>query len=119
MLLGDININLDSDNKLSHLADCSRLIQSNAFISLIDQPTRVTTFSQTVIDHILTNDSVSTSTSGVFRYKLADHYSTLCINFKYPGKKDCFTFRKIKSVNQDDFCNNSFSFLLPCMKNLR
>ena len=89
MLLGDININLDSDINVPHLADYyySHIIQSNAFLSLIDQPTRITS-SQTVIDHILTNDSVSTLTPGVIRYKLADHYPTFCIisnsNFKYP-----------------------------------
>ena len=89
MLLGDININLDSNISVPHLADYSHIIQSKAFLSLIDQPTRITS-SQTVIDHILTNDSVSTLTPGVIRYKLADHYPTFCVisdsNFKYPEK---------------------------------
>ena len=66
MILGDININLDSDINVPHLADYSHIIQSNAFFSFIDQPTRITP-SQTVIDHILTNDSVSTLTPGVIR----------------------------------------------------
>ena len=86
MLLGDININLDSDINVPHLADYSHVIQCSAFLSLIDQPTRITPSSQTVIDHILTNDSVSTLTTGVIRCKLADHYPTFCIisnsNFK-------------------------------------
>ena len=106
MLLGDVNINLDSDINVPHLADYSHIIQSNAFLSLIDQPTRITS-SQIVIDHILTNDSVSTLTPGVIRYKLADHYPTFCIisnsDFKYPRKESLFTFRKLASVNQKFF----------------
>ena len=115
MLLGDININLDSDINVPHLADYSHVIQSNAFLSLIDQPTRITPSSQTVIDHILTNDSVSTLTPRVIRYKLADHYSTFCIisNFKYPRKESLFNFCKLASVNQNNFCNDIFSSLSP------
>ena len=117
VLLGDININLDSDVNVPHLTDYSHIIQSNAFLSLIDQPTRITSFSQTVIDHILTNDSVSTLIPGVTRYKLADHYPTFCIifnfNFKYPRKESLFTFRKLASVNQNNFCNGLFSSLSP------
>ena len=116
MLLGDININLDSDINVPHLADYSHIIQSNAFLSLIDQPTRITS-SQTVMDHILTNDSVSTLTSGVIRYKLADHYPTFCIvsnsNFKYHRKECPFTCRKLALVNQNNFRNELFSFLSP------
>ena len=115
MLLGDININLDSDINVPHLAHYSHIIQSNAFLSLIDQPTRITSSSQTVIDHILTNDRVSTLTLGVIRYKLADHYPIFCIisNFKYPRKESLFTFRKLASGNQNNFCNDLFSSLSP------
>ena len=112
MLRGDININLDSDINVPHLADYSHIIQGNAFLSLIDQPIRIT-----VINHILTNDSVSTLTPGVIRYKLADHDSTFCIisnsNSKYPRKESLFTFRKLASVNQNNFCNDLFSSLSP------
>ena len=117
MLLGDININLDSDINVPHLADYSHIIQSSAFLSLIDKPTRITPSSQTVIDYILTNDSVSTLTPGVIRYKLADHYPTFCIisnsNFKYSRKESLFTFRNLASVNQNNFCNDLFSSLSP------
>ena len=34
--------------------------------------------SQTIIDHILTNDNESVITPGVFLYKLADHYAIYC-----------------------------------------
>ena len=65
LILGDINIDLNSDKNLVCLTDYSHILQSNAFISLIDKPTRVTRTSQTVIDHILTNDCESILTPGV------------------------------------------------------
>ena len=116
MLLGDVNINLDSDINVPYLADYSHIIQSNAFLSLIDHSTRITS-SQTVIDHILTNDGVSTLTPGATRYKLVDHYPTFCSisnsNFKYPRKESLFTFRKLAAVNQNNFCNDLSSSLSP------
>ena len=49
--------------------------------------------------------------------KLADHYPTFCIisnsNFKYPRKESLFTSRKLTSVNQNNFCKDLFSSLLP------
>ena len=71
ILMGDINIDLNSDS--SSRTDYIHLIESNAFHSLITQPTRVTADSKTIIDHVLTNDNESTISSGVFLCKLADH----------------------------------------------
>ena len=72
LIFGDINIDLNSDKTLVHLTDYSHILQSNAFISLIDKPTRVTRTSQTVIDHILTNDCESILPPGVLVGK--DYY---------------------------------------------
>ena len=52
ILMVDLNIDLNSDS--SRRADYVNLIESNAFSTLITQPTRVTADSQTIIDHILT-----------------------------------------------------------------
>ena len=55
-ILGDINLDLNSNNLSSSASDYLRKLQSHAYFSLITKPTRVTVSSQTVIDHILTND---------------------------------------------------------------
>ena len=73
LIFGDINIDLNSDKNLVPLTDYSHILQSNAFISLNNKPTRVTRTSQTVIDHILTNDCESILTPGVLTYNIADH----------------------------------------------
>ena len=76
VLMGDLIIDLNSDS--SRRADYVNLIESNAFSNLITQPTCVTADSQTIIDHILTNDNESVITPRVFLYKLADHYAIYC-----------------------------------------
>ena len=69
------NLTIDLNSDSSRRADYVNLIESNAFSSLITQPTRVTADLQTIIDHILTSDNESVITQGVFLYKLADHYT--------------------------------------------
>ena len=54
------------------------MIESNAFSSLINKPTRVATGLGTIIAYFLTNDTESVITPGVFIYKLADHYAIYC-----------------------------------------
>ena len=51
MVMGDFNIDLCSGNNRSPLADYLRILQSNAIVNL---PTRITSTSQTIIDHIFT-----------------------------------------------------------------
>ena len=64
ILMGDINIDLKCDSSLK--SKYLHMIESNAFSSLITQPTRVNAGSQTIIDHLLTNDTESIITPGVF-----------------------------------------------------
>ena len=96
------------------------MIESNAFSSLITQPTRVTAGSQTIIDHLLTNDAESAITPGVFLYKLADHYAIYCSISSYNSKHtknrgSTYTFRNIHSVNGNKFRNDLASSLMPMM----
>ena len=74
LIFGDINIDLNSDKILFPLTDHSHILQSNALISLIDTPIRMTRTSETVIDYILTNDCDSILTLGVLTYNTVDHY---------------------------------------------
>ena len=68
-ILGDINIDLNSNNLSSSYL---RMLQSHMYFSLITKPILATVSSQTVIDHILTNDCRSLITPGVFSYKISD-----------------------------------------------
>ena len=70
--------NLDSNAYVSTNRDYFHILQSNVFSNLITKPTRVTSTSQTSIDHILTNDSKSSIKPGVFHYTISDHFLIVC-----------------------------------------
>ena len=72
-VLGDMNLDLNSNNLSSSASKYLRMLQSHAHFSMITETTRVTATSQTCIDHILTNDSRSSIKPGVFFYKTSDH----------------------------------------------
>ena len=48
---------------------------SRGFLPRILMPTRVTHRSATLIDHLLTNDITSTSSSGIIINDVADHFA--------------------------------------------
>ena len=118
ILMGDINIDLKCDSSLK--SEYLHMIESNVFSSLFTQPTRVTAGSQTIIDHLLTNDTESAITPGVFLYKLADHYAIYCsissYNFKHTkNRESTYTFRNIHSVDGNKFRNDLEFSLMPMM----
>ena len=118
--MGDINIDLKWNSSLK--SEYLHMIESNVFSSLITQPTRLTAGSQMIIDHLLTNDTESVITPGVFLYKLADHYASYCsissYNFKHTkNRESTYTFRNIHSdaVDGNKFRNDLESSLTPMM----
>ena len=116
--MGDINIDLNSESSLK--SQYMHTIESNTFSNLITKPTRVTADSETIIDHLFTNDTESVITPSVFLYKLVDHYAIYCIvsnpNFKDVDKRhNLFTFRNFHSVDGTKFCNDLESSLTPLM----
>ena len=84
MLMGDFNI--DVNTNVTPTRDYLHMLQSNACINLITKPTRVTSKTQTIIDHIVTNDSESSITPGVLDYGLSDHSPIYCEIFKSKPK---------------------------------
>ena len=56
VILKNINLDLNSTTATSLVSDYPDIAKSNAFSNLTDKPTRVTPNTQTIIDHVLTND---------------------------------------------------------------
>ena len=54
-LLGDFNVNLLNDNEHNQTNELLDFLASNSFISLILQPSRITSHSNTLIDNISSN----------------------------------------------------------------
>ena len=77
-ILGDFNICIKQGR--SSLARHYRgILDSFSFVQLIDQPTRITANSSSVLDHILTNSEPKVVKSGVMDLSLSDHQAVYFI----------------------------------------
>ena len=98
-----------------------QILRTNVFMNLINKSTRKTS-SQTTIDHILTNDNKSSISHGVFHFSISDHYPIFCLisynKFKVPKSNSVYSFRNIKSVDEEEFRNDLESALSPLHMNL-
>lgn len=75
---------------------------------LIDSPTRVTQYSSTLLDVIITNDKESVTNCGVKTLQLSDHDLVYC-TLRHESeniKPFTHTFRDYKDFNHDELNNN-------------
>ena len=95
MIMGDMNIDLLKFETHLRTNEYLDSIFANGFLPLISKPTRVTTSSATLIDHMYTNDITSSHHSGIIinDVHLADHFGTFCI---FQGKLKKSKGSKIK-----------------------
>ena len=78
-ILGDMNIDISESAPSSGVLDYLNALLSNRSFSLITKPTRVIDSSETIIDHILTNDTNHVIHPGVIRTdEISDHYVIFC-----------------------------------------
>lgn len=79
-IMGDFNLDLlkkHTDNRIQQFLD---IMHSHSFIEHIDQPTRITLTSKTLIDNIFSNALTSHTTSGCFYTDISDHFPTFILN---------------------------------------
>ncbi|MCU7801396.1 MAG: hypothetical protein KZQ70_15025, partial [gamma proteobacterium symbiont of Lucinoma myriamae] len=79
ILLGDLNFNLLNENSIP--TSWLRMINSLNFEQLINKPTRVTSISETLIDHVYTNAPENITEIVVPYFSISDHYP-VCITRK-------------------------------------
>ena len=97
-IMGDFNINLlnvDVDDKVKEFVD---FMCSFGLFSLITKPTRVSSFSATLIDNIFTNCVKDDFCSGIFCSDFSDHMPICSINKGNTittGKVNCKVFRRV------------------------
>ena len=110
ILLGDTNCDLAKkstdqtlDNNAKHI---SSLYELFSFKQLIEEPTRVTLDTATVIDHVATTCPRNIMKSGVHEVSLSDHYMVYCIR-KFNGAVEkghkTIKTRKMKNFNEEAF----------------
>ena len=74
-ILGDININISESIQANNYIN---IITSNGAFNIITKPTRVTSISATLIDHVITNDIAHTIVHSIILSDLTDHYLVSC-----------------------------------------
>merc|ERR1712002_1420151 len=60
-------------SSIDHINEFVNTVYNNSFRPLIDKPTRISKFSSTLIDNILTNVCTNEITSGLFYNDITDH----------------------------------------------
>ena len=111
ILLGDTNCDFTRrtgdqliDNNAKHMASIYELF---SFRQLIDEPTRVTLETATIIDHVATTCARNIIKAGVHEVALSDHFMIYCIR-KFNGavEKDhkMIKTRSMKNFKRMDSC---------------
>lgn len=77
-ILGDMNIDFLKYNIHSQTNDYLDMLYSNNLLPIITKPTRLTSHTATLIDHIYTNTSTQ-MISGIATIAISDHLPTFCI----------------------------------------
>ena len=78
-MLDDFNINILQDNRSNSTSEYISLIVSHGAIPVITVPTRVTSNSSTLIDHIITNNSDLDLNPAVIETDITDYFPVFCI----------------------------------------
>ncbi len=101
IILGDMNVCLlkfQTHAKTNNYLDS---IFSHGFLPIISKPTRVTTSTATLLDHIYTNDITSSYNSGIIINDIADHFGIFCI-FQGKSKPNIQTSTKRRSFSTEN-----------------
>ena len=113
ILLGDFNIDLTKENN-----KWNQTINFLSLSQLIKSPTRVTTNSQTLIDHVYVSNENNITEACVPIYNCSDHYP-VCVTWSKKGVKipkpghKTITFRCFSKFNEQLFLSELSNSKLP------
>ena len=107
IILGDIDCDLTKkavlDNNARHIPSMYELF---CLKKLIEEPTRVTMDTSTLIDHIATTYLKSILISGVHKFSASDHYMIYCVrklNGAIQNDHETLKTRNMKRFTEDHF----------------
>ena len=106
ILLGDTNCHLYGEDNAAHAKRIKDIYATYDLMQLINEPTRVTVQSSTLIDHIAVSNTCNIKLSGVVKIALSDHYLVFAIKKFQCGFKRQRKFipmRQMKNFNEEAF----------------
>ena len=77
MFAGDFNLDLINHSNNVHCQNLVDTMSKYGFFQLVARPTRVTSHSRTLIDHVYSNDVQHTLSCNVLTVDISDHFATL------------------------------------------
>ena len=105
-LLGDFNIDLFKKDH-AVIADFLNTMYSNCYYPVIYRPTRVTSYSATLIDNIFTNSLNNVAHSGILLTDISDHFPIFHLSLpnksNHVGDKCNYKFRIFNTKNTERF----------------
>jgi hypothetical protein len=107
-IMGDFNLDLLKYNESNFIQNYADMFFSSGFLQLIMKPTRCTSNTATLIDHIITNCNNKKLVSGILTLKISDHFPIFFSSGKpkpiVPPK--FITVRDFSVKNVDNFKND-------------
>ena len=106
-LLGDFNLNLMNYHSHSLTGEYADVSYANLFVPLIVRPTRITSYSASLIDNIFANSFCNNIVSGLFFTDVSDHLPIFAIHYEQglnnDGRKSFVSFRDKSTANINKF----------------
>ena len=103
-IMGDFNVNLFNCHINNHVRDFVNLMHSKNLYCTINKSTRVTSTTNTLIDHIWTNDYLNCSVNGIICEHVSDHLPVFS-NFHFPLNNT--KIKAFKNLSYRDFKNEN------------
>ena len=108
ILLGDLNCDISKSPLDAHTRRLQFLLSLYQFDQLINEPTRVTQASATLIDLLITNKKQNIAKAGVIHLGLSDHNLIFAVrkHCAFSPRQNVTYVRNFKNFNATDFLND-------------
>ena len=118
-ILGDLNCNLLQEKALFNVptSKLNSIYELYQISQLINEPTRVTLTTSSLLDHVVTNTPEKISHSGVVHTGISDHSLIYAIRkIRHFQKNDDFVkIRNMKNFNENNFVNELLNHHWECI----
>lgn len=111
IIVGDLNINLLASTPLA--VRLLSLLNTTGLKQLVNEPTRITPHSSSLIDLVIVNEDQANVSAGVHHdYKISDHYPVFCVYpiIHQPSPRN-YVFRDFRNFNLEPFNSDLESVL--------
>ena len=104
-LMGDFNLNLMNHESHQQTNEFLDIMYSNMLLPLITRPTRITSYTATLIDNIFTNHVENYLFSGLLFTDISDHLPIFCFSYEQSSEIIDDKFVVFRNKSESNFIN--------------